>query len=198
MTNMNMDWNNEKPLGKVTCSSHDCERDPHSFRRRRPGGESYRNEQCVACGTQLIDWNRLDQHDIRDVKNTFESLRLEMIRHHYWHKTIDSKALSHAQGKGVAGLREAAEHRLQKYVGLPSSQLFRDGMQTPTSGNVVYYAQHATATCCRKCMEAWHAIDRETPLGDQEIGYLTELVMRYIQERLPKLPAIGPKVRARR
>ena len=63
MTNMNMDWNNEKPLGKVTCSSHDCERDLHSFRRRGPGGESYRNEQCVACGAQLIDWNRLDQHD---------------------------------------------------------------------------------------------------------------------------------------
>ncbi len=71
-------------------------------------------------------------------------------------------------------------------------------MQTRTSGNVIYYAQHATATCCRKCMEAWHAIDRETPLGDQEIGYATELVMRYIKVRLPDLPFIGPKVKARR
>ena len=198
MTNANMDWNKEKPLAKVTCSSHDCEQDLHSFRRRRPGSEPYRNEQCVACGAQLIDWDRLDQHNLRDVENTFESLRLEMIRHHYWHKTIDSKALGHAQRKGVIGLREVAEHRLRQYVGLPSSQLFRDGMQTPTSGNVIFYAQHATATCCRKCMEAWHAIDREAPLGDQEIGYLTELVMRYIQARLPELPAIGPKVRARR
>lgn len=198
MTTTDMDWNKEKPLGKVTCSSYDCERDLHSFRRRRPGTESYRNERCVACGAQLIDWGRLDQHDLRDVGNTFESLRLEMIRHHYWHKPIDDRALNHAQGKGLVGLREAAEHRLRKYVGLPSSQLFRDGMQTPTSGNVIYYAQHATATCCRKCMETWHAIDRETPLGDQEIGYITELVMRYIQARLPELPSVGPKAKARR
>ena len=194
MTNTDMEWNKEQPLGKVTCSSHDCARDLHSFRRKRPGSESYRNEQCVACGARLIDWGRLDQHNLRDVENTFESLRLEMIRHHYWHKPIDDKALNHAQGKGFVGLREAAEHRLRKSVGLPSSQLFRDGTQTPTSDNVIYYAQHATATCCRKCMEAWHAIDRETLLGDQEIGYFTELVMRYIQERLPELPSIGPKV----
>ena len=198
MTTTVMAWNKQKPLGKVTCSSYDCERDLHSFRRRRPGGRSYRNEQCVACGAQLIDWGRLDQHDLKDVENTFASLRLEMIRHHYWHKPIDDKALNHAQGKGFVGLREAAEHRLRKHLGLPSSQLFRDGMQTRTSGNVIYYAQHATATCCRKCMEAWHAIDRETPLGDQEIGYATELVMRYIKVRLPDLPFIGPKVKARR
>lgn len=198
MTSTDLAWNKEKPLAKVTCSSYDCERDLHSFRRKRPGKKSYRNGRCVACEAQLIDWNRLDQHDLGDVENTFASLRLEMIRHHYWHKPIDDKALNHAQGKGLTGLREAAERRLRKSVGLPSSQLFRDGMQTPTEGNVIYYAQHATATCCRKCMEAWHAIGRETPLGDQEVGYATELVMRYIQQRLPELPSIGPKFKARR
>ena len=195
MPNPNAAWNNEKPLGKVTCSSYDCERDLHSFRRRRPGNESYRNEQCVACDARLVDWDRLDQHDLRDVENTFESLRLELIRHHYWHKAIDSKALNHAQGKGLIGLREAAEHRLRKYVGLPSSQLFRDGMQTPISSNVIYYAQNATATCCRKCIEAWHGIDRETPLTDPQLGYMTELIMKYIQVRLPELPATGPKTK---
>ena len=195
MPDANGDWNNEEPLGKVTCSSYDCERDLHSFRRRRPGNESYRNEQCAACGARLIDWERLDQRDLNDVSNTFQSLRLELIRHHYWHKVIDAKALGHAQGKGLIGLRDAAEHRLRKYVGEPSSTLFRDGMQTPTSGNVIFYAQHATATCCRKCLEAWHAIDRETHLTDQQIGYMTELIMRYIQVRLPDLPATGPKLK---
>lgn len=197
MTDEVLEWNSEKPLAKVSCSSYDCERNLHSFRRRRPGKRSYRNEQCFACEAQLIDWPRLDQHDIRDVANTFESLRLEMIRHHYWHTPIDAKALKHAQGKGFVGLREATDRRLRKYLGSPSSQLFRDGMQTPISGNVIYYAQHATATCCRKCMEAWHAVDRETPLSDHEVGYATELVMRYIEERLPDLPSLGPKMKAR-
>ena len=195
MTSSDMDWNKEKPLGKVTCSSYDCERDLHSFRRRRPGSESYRNEDCVACGAQLIDWHRLDRHDLKDVDNTFDSLRLEMIRHHFWHKKIDKGALNHALGKGVIGLRQAAEHRLNKYVGAPSSELFRDGTQTPQVGNVIFYAQHATATCCRKCIEAWHGINREVPLVSEQIGYMTELIMKYIQVRLPELPPTGPKMK---
>ncbi len=197
MSNTNMDWNNEEPLAKVTCSSYDCERDLHSFRRRRPGDQSYRLEQCFACGVQLIDWLRLDKHDLKDVEYTIESLRREMIRHHFWHIPIDEKALNHARGKGILGLREAAEHRLRKYVGLPSSQLPRDGRQTPMSGNVIYYAQHATATCCRKCVEAWHGIDREASLKDEEFGYMTELIMRYIQMRLADLTQVGPKYRKR-
>ena len=195
MSNANVDWNNEKPLAKVTCSSYDCERDLHSFRQRRPRNQSYRSEQCVACGAELIDWHRLDQHDLQDVDNTFESLGREMVRHEFWHKAIDDKALNHAQGKGMIGLRQAAEHRLRQYVASPSSQLFRDGMQTPKSGNVIYYAQHATATCCRKCIEAWHGVDRERSLTDEELGYMTELIMRYIQVRLPELPPTGPKMK---
>ena len=195
MSNANMDWNNEEPLAKVTCSSYDCERDLHCFRRRRPRHQSYRSEECVACGAQLVDWQRLDQHDLKDVEHNFKSLRREMIRHHFWHKSIDNKAVNHAKGKGIIGLREAAEHRLRKYVGLPSSQLSRDGRQTPMSGNVICYAQHATATCCRKCIELWHGINRETHLMDEEIGYMTELIMRYIQLRLPDLPPVGPKIR---
>lgn len=195
MSQIPMDWNEETPLAKVTCSSYDCERDLHSFRRRRPGKQSYRSENCVACGAELVDWDRLDQHDLKDVENTFESLEREMIRHHFWHKIIDKKALKHAEGKGIVGLREAAEHRIRKYVGPPSSKLYRDGMQTPMNGNVIFYAQHATATCCRKCLEAWHGVYREKYLLDEEITYMTELVMKYIQKRLPSLPFVGPKVK---
>lgn len=197
MSNENMNWDNEEPLAEVTCSSYDCERDLHCFRRKSPRKQSYRSEECVACGAQLVEWHRLDQHDLSDVENTFESLERELIRHHFWHKIIDSKALKHAEGKGIVGLRQAAEHRLRNYVGQPSSKLFRDGTQTPRERNVIFYAQHATATCCRKCVEVWHGIDREKHLTDDEFKYMTELVMRYIIQRLPKLPLIGPKERLR-
>ncbi len=190
---MKANWDKEKPLAKLTCSSFDCERDLHSFRKRRPGNRSYRNKKCVACGADLIDWHKLDKRDLSDWKYTFASLEREMIRHHYWHKNIDKKAVNHANGKGVNGLREAAEHRLRKNFAEPSSHLFRDGFQTPKRDNVIFYAQHSTATCCRKCMEAWHGIDRETHLTDDQIGYMTELIMKYIEKRMPDLPMDGPK-----
>ena len=180
-------WNEEKPLEKVTCTSSDCERDLHSFLRKYPRGQSYRNGKCRDCGVDLIDWHRLDRHDLSDVGNTVACLERELIRHHYWHKPIDEKAVSKAKNKGLKGLREEAEDRLRKSVGQPRSKIFRDGTQTSRDGNAIFYAQHATATCCRKCIEAWHGIDREQPLTDEEIGYMTGLVMHYIGKKLPEL-----------
>ena len=188
------DWNDEKPLPKVTCTSSACEKDLHSFLRVRPGGQSYRNEKCRECGDDLIDWTRLDRQDLGDLEYTVDALERELIRHVYWHSTIDRKAVDHARRKGISGLREATEARLRKYVGPPRSQLFRDGMQTPLSGNVIFYAQHATATCCRKCIEAWHGIERERPLSEKELGYMNDLIMHYISTRMPDLAQNGVRV----
>ena len=194
----NMDWNEEQPLQKITCTSYDCERDLHSFLRVRPGGNSYRSETCRACQADLVDWGRLDRRDISDVEHTIGCLQKELIRHRYWHLKIDEKAMNHAKRKGTGGLREAAEHRLRKYVGPPRAKLFRDGSQTPLSGNVIFYAQHATATCCRKCVEAWHGIERDRSLTNEEIGYMASLVMLYVEQRLPDLKTYGIRVPSKR
>ncbi|NMC21758.1 MAG: DUF4186 domain-containing protein, partial [Thermogutta sp.] len=45
-----------------------------------------------------------------------------------------------------------------------------DGRQTPWQGHPVFVAQHATATCCRKCVERWHAIPRGRRLSQDEIA----------------------------
>lgn len=55
------------------------------------------------------------------------------------------------------------------------------------SGNTIFYAQHATATCCRKCLQEWYGIPLGVPLTEEQLAYFTELVMRYIDERLPDL-----------
>ena len=188
------DWDVEKPLPKVTCTSSDCENDLHSFLRVRPRGQSYRNGECRQCGIDLIDWHRLDQHDLSDVEHTVASLERELIRHVYWHKSIDQRAINHASRKGLSGMREATKKRLSNSVGPPSSKLPRDGRQTRFSGNAIFYAQHATATCCRKCIEAWHGIGKERPLTEQQIEYMTELVMHYIEQRVPGLAQHGIKV----
>ena len=154
-------WNDEKPLAKVKCRDHDCEKDLHTFLRLRPGGLSYRSEQCSECGANLIEWQRLDRHDLSDVANTVASLQREFIRHQYWHQPIGEKALNYAKRKGLLGLQEAAELRFfaqmppgERYaspidLAPRRAELFRDGTQTPKVGNAIHYAQHATATCCR-------------------------------------------------
>jgi len=55
-----------------------------------------------------------------------------------------------------------------------------DGKQTPMKGHPVFIAQHATATCCRGCIEKWHKISKNKELDDQEIEYLVGLIMFWI------------------
>ena len=47
-----------------------------------------------------------------------------------------------------------------------------DGKQTPMRGHPVFIAQHATATCCRKCIQKWHVIEKGRALNDTEASYL--------------------------
>lgn len=179
-----------EPL-KIACSTSDCARDLHCFKRdRRKKGERdkpYRNDRCVSCNIDLIDWKRLDKQNLSDVVYTAQALKIEWIRHHYWHVDIDEKAQINAREMGLAKLQEQVVERIQKSVGPPSSEIWRDGTQTPPKGNVIFYAQHATASCCRKCAEEWHGIDRNRSLEDGEIQYMTDLIMFYIKDRMPDL-----------
>ena len=56
-----------------------------------------------------------------------------------------------------------------------------DGRQTPMKNHPVFIAQHATATCCRGCLEKWHGIEKGRPLTEGEIECIVELIMRWIE-----------------
>lgn len=55
-----------------------------------------------------------------------------------------------------------------------------DGKQTPMKGHPVFVAQHATATCCRGCLNKWHHIPKHKNLNAWEIHYVTSVIMEYI------------------
>ena len=55
-----------------------------------------------------------------------------------------------------------------------------DGRQTPMRGHPVFVAQHATATCCRGCLAKWHQIAKGKALSEEEIGYVLEVVARWL------------------
>ncbi len=59
-----------------------------------------------------------------------------------------------------------------------------DGEQTPRNGHPVFVAQHATGTCCRKCLEHWHGIERGTRLSAEEINYVVRVLERWLRKWL--------------
>jgi Domain of unknown function (DUF4186) len=179
-----------KPL-QITCTSSDCGAGLHCFKKSHKMAEVDRGK-CRSCGIDLIDWERLHRRDLSDVTFTFEALKYEMVRHHYWHQIIDQRALNHARRKGRVGLQIAARRRLVTSVG--PSEPMRDGYQTPLEGNVIYYAQHAVACCCRKCIEYWHGIPQGEALTESQIDYLADLVMQFVADRIPDLADKGVRV----
>ena len=57
----------------------------------------------------------------------------------------------------------------------------KDGKQTPYRGHPVFVAQHATATCCRTCLERNHGIEKGRELTDGERDYVVAVIRRWIE-----------------
>ncbi len=60
----------------------------------------------------------------------------------------------------------------------------QDGRQTPYRGHPVFIAQHATATCCRKCLERWHAIPKGAALDAGQQAYAVDVICRWIEREI--------------
>ncbi|QFT83143.1 hypothetical protein FIU89_21160 (plasmid) [Roseovarius sp. THAF27] len=185
-----------KPL-KISCTDSDCDNGLHCFKTTRQMGRKERGS-CRSCGAKLIDWPRLHKRSIEDAEFTFEALRNEKIRHHFFHVEIDQRAKNYAKRKGWLKLREAVESRIRKYVAKAGNP--RDGRQTPFEDNPIFYAQHATATCCRTCLNYWHDISKGHDLTDEEVDYCADLIEMYLRERLDDVedgPQRVPPIRSK-
>jgi hypothetical protein len=63
---------------------------------------------------------------------------------------------------------------------LAPAEPVKDGRQTPYRGHPVFVAQHATATCCRTCLDRWHGIPKGRELTPAEQAYVVDVICRWI------------------
>ena len=84
--------------------------------------------------------------------------------------------------KGMGVVRTHAADLITKR--LSPADIPNDGKQTPMrgapKGHPVFLAQHATATCCRGCLEKWHGIPKGRVLTEEEIEYVVGVIMQWI------------------
>ena len=85
---------------------------------------------------------------------------------------------SYVSEKGMEKVREHACDFIRKR--LAPSEIPNDGKQTPMRGHPVFVAQHATATCCRGCLEKWHRIPKGRELTEAEQEYVVNVIMEWI------------------
>lgn len=183
--------------GKLTCGTTDCANELHCFNRAQAPARFRKDKPfttagvCGACGTDLgFDWPRLHRCDPADAEYKLDALRQEYIREFFWRHPFTERVMNHALRKGRVQLYQEIPKRITQAVG--KEQHPAEGRQTPVDnarlGNVVQYAQHSVAACCRKCVEKWHGIESGRPLTTPEVDYLSGLVRVFLDARLPALP----------
>lgn len=94
---------------------------------------------------------------------------------------LSGKDKKYVADKGLEVIKEHAKDFIKKRVA--PSIIPNDGKQTPMRNHPVFVAQHATACCCRKCVEKWHGFKKGIELTEAQQEYLVEIIMEWIKKQ---------------
>ena len=87
--------------------------------------------------------------------------------------------------KGIDEIKKHAYEIVLKR--LAPKNIANDGKQTPMRQvHPVFVAQHATGCCCRKCLERIHKIKNNRELSREEIDYIVNIIVRFIENECSK------------
>ena len=88
------------------------------------------------------------------------------------------------QRRGMAAIRlDAAKFVAER---LAAAEPQNDGRQTPMRGHPVFIAQHATACCCRGCLNKWYHVPKGVELSQEQQQKIVNLLMAWIEKEMQR------------
>lgn len=112
---------------------------------------------------------------MRDCDDLFLALARSRFRSHF---RLGPKERAYLVEKTLPTILEHGRQFIHER--LAPAEPKNDGRQTPMRGHPIFIAQHATATCCRGCLEKWHRIPRGQPLTEEQIEYVLKVLARWL------------------
>ena len=113
------------------------------------------------------------------MNDIFERLSKSKFRSRFHLKDKDKKYI---EEKGIDTIKKHAYDFINNRLSDVSKVI--DGKQTPMRGHPVFIAQHATACCCRGCLEKWYHIHKGRLLTEKEIDYIVDIIMKWINNEM--------------
>ena len=117
---------------------------------------------------------------MRNLDDVFAALARSAFRARFHLRGPDRNYLD---SKGVDTVLAHARDLLSRR--LAPAEPKNDGKQTPFRGHPVFVAQHATATCCRGCVEKFYDIPRGRAMTDVELDHAVSAIARWIRTEQP-------------
>ena len=118
-------------------------------------------------------------YENKRINRVLESLSKSKFRRSFYLKTKDKE---YVREKGIETIEKHARDFIEKR--LAPKEIKNDGKQTPMRGHPVFIAQHATACCCRGCLNKWHKIPKNTELSKEQKDYIVEVIMTWIKRQM--------------
>ena len=118
-----------------------------------------------------------------DLDTAFHRLGASLFRRKF---RLQGKELAYLQTWGVGRVMQQAAKLIDDR--LAPAEPRNDGRQTPWGNHPVFVAQHATATCCRGCLEKTHEIAKGHALTPEEKRHVLGAIEQWLRDQL----ALGP------
>lgn len=115
--------------------------------------------------------------NMKDVQEVLSQLRQSQFRSRIH---LQEKEFEYLRRKGMDEVLKHAADFIEKRLA-PDTPA-KDGKQTPWHGHPVFVAQHATATCCRGCLQKWHQIPKGRSLSAEEQRYIVQVIGRWLSQ----------------
>ena len=112
---------------------------------------------------------------MRDLNEVFAALGESPFRRRF---RLRGKELDYLRRKGLETILEHAADFIEKR--LAPADPANDGRQTPMGNHPAFVAQHATATCCRGCLQKWHEIPKGRALSMEEKRYVLTVLREWL------------------
>lgn len=95
--------------------------------------------------------------------------------------SLTSSEMAYLQEKGRDTVRRHAEDFVRQK--LAPAEPVHDGHQTPMKGHPVFKAMHATACCCRGCLQKWYRVPQHRRLTEDEQRRIVNLLMAWLERQ---------------
>ena len=179
-------------LLNLTCGRSECDQELHTFRPLGTDLSSTGIVPCTRCGAGLVG---VDPASLRQEspEALFGALQQEWIRHFFFHLPLTDRIRVYAEKNGREGLAAIAASQLRSGRMIGYSPRWDSQQTAMLRGTIVHWARHAVACCCRRCIAYWHGIPMSATLTDTDINYLQDLIVKYLDLRLPDLQSAPRK-----
>ena len=110
-----------------------------------------------------------------DLDSLFARLARDRFRAKF---ALRDRELAYLQTWGIDRVMRDAADLITKRVAPAEPK--NDGRQTPWRNHPVFVAQHATATCCRGCVEKWRGIQNGHEFTDEELAHVLRVIRAWL------------------